>query len=121
MSVMQAQEVLKHLEAIDSNLGIAIDALAHLRAPDGTWPEALRKAAGTLQNIQFGESLRGERSSVEQALRRLAEQARTARTLLDSAAAFYFGRILSSCSMECGYLADGGANSVHYGCLRIEG
>jgi hypothetical protein len=118
---MQAQEVLQRLGASESNLVTAIDSLAHMGVSDTIWPEALAKAATTLQSIQFGETLSAERSHVEQLLRRLAEQARTAGTLLDTAAALHFGRVLSGRSVECGYLADGGADSIHYGCMRIEG
>jgi hypothetical protein len=118
---MQAQEILRRLGETESDLSSAINSLAFLGASDRIWSEALRKAAATLESIQIGESLNTERGRVEQLLRQLAEQARTARTLLDTAAALYFGRVLSSCSMECGYLADGGANSIHYGCMRIEG
>jgi hypothetical protein len=118
---MQAKEILRHLGKTESDLAAAIDSLAFLSASDRIWPEALQKAASTLQSIQFGESSSAERSQFEQRLRRLAEQARTAGTLLETAAALYFGRVLSSCSVECGYLADGGANSIHYDCMRIEG
>jgi hypothetical protein len=118
---MQVQEVLQRLGATESDLAAAIASLAVLGGSGRIWPEALRKAAATLQSIQIGGTLSPERGRIEQALRRLAEQVRTAGTLLETAAALYFGRVLSSCSMECGYLADGGANSIHYGCMRVEG
>jgi hypothetical protein len=119
--VMGAQEVLQRLAATESDLAAAIDSLAHVGFSDGIWQERLRKAAATVQSIQFDGSIKTERNRVEQLLRTLTERARTAGTLLDTAAALYFGSILSSCSTECGYLADGGANEVHYRCLRIDG
>jgi hypothetical protein len=118
---MQPREILERLRAIETDLAAAIDSLAHLGISDAVWPEALRKAAANLESIQFVEDLHAERSLVEQLLRHLGEQTKIARTLLDTAAALYFGRVLSGRSVECGYLADGGANNVHYGAMRIEG
>lgn len=118
---MQTQEILERLGAIETDLAAAIDSLAHIGLSDRVWPEALRKAAANLESIQFDGSLASERGLVEQSLRHLAEQTEIARTLLNTAATLYFGRALSGRSVECGYLADGGANSVHYGGMRIEG
>ena len=118
---MQPQEILQRLRAIETDLAVAIDSLAHLGLSDAVWSEALGKAAAHIEGLEFDGGLKAERGLVEQLLRHLAEQTKVARTLLDTAAALYFGRALSGRSVECGYLADGGANSVHFGGMRIEG
>ncbi len=121
MSAMQAKKVFQLLGATESELVTAIDSLTRAGFSDGLWPEALRKAAATLQSIQLDTCVGTERNRLKELLQQLAGRARTASTLLDTAAALYFGRVLSSCSRECGYLVDGGANKIHYGCIRIEG
>lgn len=118
---MQAQEIVQRLGAIESDLAAVIESLTHLGFSDRVWPESLRKAGANLESIRFDEGLNADRRTAEQLLRRLSEQTKVAGTLLDSAAALYFGHVLSDRSMECGYLADGAANSIHYGGMRIEG
>lgn len=118
---MQPRETLQRLRAIEADLATAIDSLAHLGLSDSAWPEALLKAATNLESIRFDESLNAERGLIEHLLRQLAAQTKVTRTLLDTAAALYFGRVLSGRFVECGYLADGGVAHAHYGGMRIEG
>ncbi len=118
---MRGHEVIQCLGVAESNLLAAINSLIHMSASDKTWPNALRNAAEALEDVQFNENLDAERSRIVQLLRQLTRQARTAGTLLDAAAALHFGRVMSSCSVECGYLVDGGTNNFHYNSMRIEG
>lgn len=121
MNAMQPRKTLQRLRAIEADLATASGLLTHLRLSDSAWPEALVKAAANLESIRFDESLSAERGLIEQLLRQLAEQAKLTRTLLDTAAALYFGRVLSGRFVECGYLADGAVTHAHYGGMRIEG
>jgi hypothetical protein len=118
---MQPREIIQRLRAIEADLATAIDSLTHSSLSDSAWPEALVKAAANLESIRFDESLNAERGLIEQLLRHLAEQTKVTKTLLDTAAALYFGRLLSGRFVECGYLADGAVAHAHYGGMRIEG
>ncbi len=118
---MPRSDTFQRLKGAEERLTAVTDALQGLNSPAREWAERLGEAAHVLESIRPAEIAPGERARTEQVLSRLAAQAATAKTLLDSAAALYFGRVLSQGAVSGGYLADGAADSFGGGGMQIHG
>lgn len=118
---MKARKLSICLAEIEEQLTCGIESLRALESPDQYWPESFCAASQKLAELEILLASSGERAAVIPQLQAIQERARTAETLLDSAASFYFGRILSRASIVSGYQPGGDSSEEGGGCLRIEG
>ena len=118
---MFATDTLDRLDGAQAHLDRAIRSLLDLNSVAGECPASLQNTAGLLSSIDVAAGGTAPRVPVELLLKSIAVKVATARRLLDSAAALYFGAVLHCGSLEQGYSQDGVAAKFGGGCLRVEG
>jgi len=118
---MTSVELEQRLEDACAELTAGSEALIAMTPAADNWCYPIRKAADLLKGLDLSEMAQIRCKEVEERLRKAQTGSATAGRLLESAAALYFGRVLSRGSFECGYLADGETVSSAGGCFRIDG
>jgi hypothetical protein len=118
---MDAHELAKRLTAADSYLASAAQALLSFGSPAMEWSTPLQKATEMLEDIRTAQPWTADLADSEPLLRVISLRVTDLQTLLDSAASIHFGRVLSGCSFNSGYLANGATETVGGGCLWVQG
>jgi len=114
-------DVSKRLAIADHFLSDAIEKLLTLTSPAHLGQDALRRVQVALAGIHPAAVAAADRASTTQALRRIDANVGVAKKLLESAAALYFGEILSRGFVNSEYRPNGESSNFGGGCLRTEG
>ncbi len=92
-----------------------------LASPGQLGQDALRRVQVALEGINLTRTAAADRASTTHLLQRMESNVCAAQKLLESAAALYFGGILSHGFVNSEYRPDGESSSFGGGCLRTEG
>ena len=118
---MTADSLKSGLENALSELEGVLDDLVTMHPERMDCSETLHKVSASLGPLTASRSFSGNTGQIEALLQSILASAQTIGRLLDSAAAFYYGRLSAACPPAAAYSPDGESSLTSYqSMLRME-